>query len=235
MRTSARRTCTNSPTGSRPRTNTSALVPNPLAPGRIAGGSSGGSAAALAADLAEAALGTDSGGSIRIPAACCGVVGFKPTFDLVSTVGLLSARTKLRPRRTDGAERHRLRCAPRGDRAGVHGRGGRAPSKTLPSAWPGSRTPIRSSPNASPLRRRDFHEAVRSTGRDHTSAPSSCARSQRCIASSMPSRASCTGRRSRSRSSAVSPCPTKKRHAPSKRGPSTSTAASSSSTGSTCC
>src|SRR5256884_9547517 len=57
------------------------------APGRIAGGSSGGSAAALAAGLADAALGTDSGGSIRIPAACCGVVGFKPTFDLVPAEG----------------------------------------------------------------------------------------------------------------------------------------------------
>jgi aspartyl-tRNA(Asn)/glutamyl-tRNA(Gln) amidotransferase subunit A len=62
-------------------------VPNPVATGRIAGGSSGGSAAALAAGLADAALGTDSGGSIRIPAACCGVVGFKPTFDLVSLQG----------------------------------------------------------------------------------------------------------------------------------------------------
>jgi aspartyl-tRNA(Asn)/glutamyl-tRNA(Gln) amidotransferase subunit A len=62
-------------------------VPNPVAPGRIAGGSSGGSAAALALGLADAALGTDSGGSIRIPAACCGVVGFKPTYDLVPTGG----------------------------------------------------------------------------------------------------------------------------------------------------
>ncbi|HKP18885.1 MAG TPA: amidase [Gaiellaceae bacterium] len=58
-------------------------VPNPIAPGRIAGGSSGGSAAALAAGLAEAALGSDTGGSIRIPAACCGITGFKPTFGLV--------------------------------------------------------------------------------------------------------------------------------------------------------
>jgi aspartyl-tRNA(Asn)/glutamyl-tRNA(Gln) amidotransferase subunit A len=62
-------------------------VPNPLAAGRVAGGSSGGSAAALAAGLADAALGSDSAGSIRIPAACCGVVGFKPTFGLVPIEG----------------------------------------------------------------------------------------------------------------------------------------------------
>ena len=63
-------------------------VPNPSFPGRIAGGSSGGSAAALAADLADAALGTDSGGSIRIPAACCGIVGLKPSYGLVSLDGV---------------------------------------------------------------------------------------------------------------------------------------------------
>ncbi len=62
-------------------------VPNPLVEGRIAGGSSGGSAAALAAGLADAALGSDSAGSIRIPAACCGVVGFKPSFGLVPLDG----------------------------------------------------------------------------------------------------------------------------------------------------
>ena len=63
-------------------------VPNPAFPGRMAGGSSGGSAAALAAGLADYALGTDSGGSIRIPAACCGTVGFKPTYGLVSLDGV---------------------------------------------------------------------------------------------------------------------------------------------------
>jgi aspartyl-tRNA(Asn)/glutamyl-tRNA(Gln) amidotransferase subunit A len=62
-------------------------VANPLARERTAGGSSAGSAAALAAGLAEAALGSDSGGSIRIPAACCGVVGFKPSRGLVPLEG----------------------------------------------------------------------------------------------------------------------------------------------------
>jgi aspartyl-tRNA(Asn)/glutamyl-tRNA(Gln) amidotransferase subunit A len=62
-------------------------VPNPIAPGRLAGGSSGGSAAAIAAGEVELALGSDSGGSIRIPAAWCGIVGFKPTFGLVPTDG----------------------------------------------------------------------------------------------------------------------------------------------------
>jgi aspartyl-tRNA(Asn)/glutamyl-tRNA(Gln) amidotransferase subunit A len=62
-------------------------VANPVAPGRSAGGSSAGSAAALAGGLAEAALGSDSGGSIRIPAACCGIVGFKPSHALVPLDG----------------------------------------------------------------------------------------------------------------------------------------------------
>jgi aspartyl-tRNA(Asn)/glutamyl-tRNA(Gln) amidotransferase subunit A len=62
-------------------------VPNPLNSRRTAGGSSSGSAAALAAGLADAALGSDSGGSIRIPAACCGVVGLKPSRGLVPLEG----------------------------------------------------------------------------------------------------------------------------------------------------
>jgi Asp-tRNA(Asn)/Glu-tRNA(Gln) amidotransferase A subunit family amidase len=64
------------------------VAPNPSFPGRTAGGSSGGSAAALVLGLADAALGTDTGGSIRIPAACCGVVGFKPTYGLLPIDGV---------------------------------------------------------------------------------------------------------------------------------------------------
>jgi aspartyl-tRNA(Asn)/glutamyl-tRNA(Gln) amidotransferase subunit A len=63
-------------------------VHNPVLPGCIAGGSSAGNAAALAAGLASLALGTDTGGSVRMPAGCCQVVGFKPRLGRVSTEGV---------------------------------------------------------------------------------------------------------------------------------------------------
>ncbi|TPK59135.1 amidase [Mesorhizobium sp. B2-4-19] len=63
-------------------------VINPLAQMRSAGGSSGGSGAAVAAGLAYAALGTDTGGSVRIPAACCSVYGFKPSWGRLDTTGV---------------------------------------------------------------------------------------------------------------------------------------------------
>ena len=193
-------------------------VPNPIAPGRMAGGSSGGSAAALAAGLADAALGSDSGGSIRIPAACCGIVGFKPTFGLVSLEGcfpLAPSFDHAGPMARSVADcSTQLEALAPGFRPERDGRAGRGRSRRrLDGARRAARARAR---RGAP--RRSSPAPERSTSRCTTgSRRCSCARSPTCTAACSRSTQTSTARTSAPRSSAASKSPTATRRRPAAR------------------
>jgi aspartyl-tRNA(Asn)/glutamyl-tRNA(Gln) amidotransferase subunit A len=111
-------------------------VLNPHDSSRVAGGSSGGSAVAVAEAMCDWAIGSDTGGSIRIPASLCGVVGFKPalgTFDLTGVIPLSWTLDTLGPMARDVAGVSRAYATMSGEAVGTHNRS--RPRIAVPAGW----------------------------------------------------------------------------------------------------
>ncbi|HET7420711.1 MAG TPA: amidase [Candidatus Dormibacteraeota bacterium] len=109
---------------------------NPHDPGRVAGGSSGGSAVAVAAELCDWAVGSDTGGSIRIPSSLCGVVGFKPAFgsiDLAGVIPLSHSLDTLGPIAPDVATAARAYSMMSGEAVSLEGL--ERPQIAVPAGW----------------------------------------------------------------------------------------------------
>ena len=121
-RRSGRRTCTSSPTASRRRTSTTASSRTRRPPGARPAARAAAPQRRSRSGLADGALGTDTGGSIRIPAACCGIAGFKPTYGLVSTDGVFPLAPSFDHAGPMARDVARLRRAAAGAGAGGDGR-----------------------------------------------------------------------------------------------------------------
>src|SRR6267378_8127633 len=111
-------------------------VRNPHDPTRVAGGSSGGSAVAVAAGMCDWAIGSDTGGSIRIPASLCGVVGFKPTLGSIDIGGVIPVSRSLDtlgPMAADVAGVTRVYLIMSGEKASAEPV--REPKLAVPAGW----------------------------------------------------------------------------------------------------
>ena len=226
-RTSARRTCTSSRTARPPRTRTSATCRTRASRAASPAARAEARRPRVAAGLADAALGTDSAGSIRIPAACCGVVGHKPTHGLVPLDGCWPLAASYDTGGPLAPRRRGLRADAGRARAGTSSRSELESLEELEVgvAWTDLADPlVRERVEAAVAR--SSHAAGRSSSRSPTVrfSPTSTARWPTSIASSSRRTRICTARTSASRSSAAWRCATPRSSSAAGSAPSTGNA-----------